>query len=105
MLVELVKSYNATMLRIFAAPSDAFVGYLLSDLSIELLVAAADIGMPVQTPVVELLDRDHALHETGEFLELGPLVVCDPYWYVDGDRLLNSRHCSLSFSAIGVGQV
>src|SRR5207247_1532438 len=34
------------------------------------------------------------LHEAGELFELGPLVVCGPYWYGNVDKLNYATHAA-----------
>src|SRR5690606_39878242 len=73
------------------------VGSLFGDLRVELSVDTDDVDLPVEVSVIDLLDPVDALHETGEFLELGPLVVDGAHVSVDVDRLGHVTHgCLLS---------
>ena len=75
-----------------ASPRDDPVRDLLGDLSVPFLDLASNLRAPVQALVVELLDGLDALHEPGELLELGPLVVRDPDRNVHIDGFLHCRH-------------
>src|SRR5690606_16931758 len=74
------------------APGDPLVGMLLGDLGVELPLDSGDLGDPVGAGVRDLTDGLHALHELGEALELGPLVVRDPDRNVDVYGVLDRTH-------------
>src|SRR4029078_5452476 len=73
-------------------PGDEAVGLLPADLGLPGVLFSADLGLPLQMRVVELSNRLHALHETGELLELSPLVVGHADRYIDFDGLLDRCH-------------
>src|SRR5438093_4933763 len=75
-----------------ASPRDDAVRDLLCYLRVPLFDRAPDLGAPVKSLVVELLDGFDTFHESRELLELGPLVIGDPDRNVDFDRFLQSRH-------------
>src|SRR4051812_18203305 len=75
-----------------ALPGDPGVRRLIGDLGLPLLLLAGDPRGPKQRPVIELLDRLHAVHELREILELGPLVVRDANRNGHRDRLFESGH-------------
>lgn len=88
-IVDSAKGHDAGVLgSIGAPPSDALLRSLFGDPRVPLAVDAPDISDPVLMSVVDLADRFDSLHESGEFLELRPLVVCHPDGDVDLDRLL-----------------
>jgi len=63
---------------------------LLNDLRVPFLVLEPDLGAPMHALVVELPNFLDALHELGELLEHGPLIVRRADWYVDLDRSLDT---------------
>src|SRR5919107_1120487 len=81
-------------LAVDRAPGDPLVRDLVGDLGVPLVRAAAEVGDPVQVPVVELLDPLHALHEARELLELSPLVVDRVDIVIDDLGLCGGRHAT-----------
>ena len=65
---------------------DALVWGLFGDLRVPDPRGARDLGLPAEVGVIELDDGFDAVHEAGELLELGPLVVggADRDVHVDG---------------------
>src|SRR5215211_2147670 len=91
----LLEADQARVLRAAeAAPRDALIRNLLDDLRVPLLVLAGDLGAPVESLVVDLMDLLDAFHEAREILELRPLVVDGVHRQVDLDRFFNAGHGS-----------
>src|SRR4029453_6334684 len=90
---EAVEGDHARVLRARRAlPRHTLVGPLLGDLGGPVLLLAADVGVPAQSPIIQLGDRGDALHEARELLELGPLVVRGAYRHFDVDGFLDDSH-------------
>jgi hypothetical protein len=100
--VEPVEGDHPGLLRpVHGRPGDPLVRVLLGDLGLELPVDPADRGHPVRGRRRRLVDPVHAVHELGERLELGPLVVRGAHRDVDLDRLLDDAHDQpLAFSIV-----
>src|SRR5204863_2971577 len=56
-------------------PGDPVVLALVGDLAFPLALAEPDLLVPLHVLAVLLLDRQHAVHELRELLEVRPLVV------------------------------
>jgi hypothetical protein len=90
---QLVEVDDPRVLRaVRRGPRDPRVGDLLRDDRVELLRVARGGDLPVEVGVVDLRDLVDRLHEGGELLELGPLVVRGRDRHLDLDRLLDLRH-------------
>ena len=68
------------------------VRVLLGDPRVELFCHTGDVDRPMGVGVVDLTDLLDSVHEPGEGLELGPLVVHSGYGGLHIDRLGNSAH-------------
>src|SRR4029453_3871540 len=68
-----------------ALPRHTLVGPLLGDLGGPVLLLAADVGLPAQSPTVPLRDRGAAPLQLWDLLQLGPLVVRGAYRHFDVD--------------------
>jgi hypothetical protein len=86
-----------------ALPRDALVGHLLGDDGVEFALGSRDLHLPVRVRVVGLRDPDDAVHELGERLELGPLVIDDADRDVDVDIALDGCHLCASFDSVRRG--
>src|SRR5690606_22693989 len=73
-------------------PGDDLVRLLLVDLRFPLGDVAGNLRLPREAPRIDLADLRDALHELGELLELGPLVVDHLQRRFDLDRAFYLRH-------------
>src|SRR3954453_8236077 len=75
-VVELVEADDSGMRRARdGLPGDQLVLAAVGDLAFPLPLAEPDLLLPAELVVLLLLDAEDAVHELGELLELGPLLV------------------------------
>ena len=70
------------------------VWYLLKNFGVPFFALPGYFGDPMQSLVIKLLHLFNSLHELGEVLKLGPLVVDRVNRRIDFDGFFNAFHKS-----------